>query len=447
MKKLFCVASGQLSVKKENNPINRKNRYLNYGLLSLASTVKQHGIDALQIQGDFSKPYVIFEKLIKLGLEKSQFPLLLSVPSFYAVSWTNELLVLIKKNLPNITVIIGGRWVIDGEEEYAKQLFPNADIIIPGLIGNEILDIIGASSSHKNNFNFATSKLDYSILVNRDLYQPALEVSRGCGMKCHFCQEKDEPLQPLKSGKLIIKEAQSILKKDTLTPMNLYFEASMFKPTEQWIREFELYRDSANADFLWRTEARVDNIKPEEIVLLSKVGLRVLDLGLESADSTQLVAMGKTKKPRSYLEKASKLIQWAYDAGVQVKINILLYPGETESSIKNTIDWLELHKEFIKGVSVGPVIIFGWPQKTRAYIEQLTKLGARVSHSNIIGVQHLDLSDQISHKTSIKIAKQISKMFMSDKDYYDLKSFSYFPRDYSYSDYLTDLDLVKTSRD
>lgn len=46
---VFCISAGQLTVKKDANVINKKNRYLNYGLLSLASLIKKIGFGSNSI--------------------------------------------------------------------------------------------------------------------------------------------------------------------------------------------------------------------------------------------------------------------------------------------------------------------------------------------------------------------------------------------------------------
>jgi len=62
--------------------------------------------------------------------------------------------------------------------------------------------------------------------------------------------------------------------------------------------------------------------------------------------------MKKTKNPEQYLVRASKLIKECYEHDIAIKVNILLYAGETEKTILETTEWLEKHKKYIKGVSV-----------------------------------------------------------------------------------------------
>ena len=150
--------------------------------------------------------------------------------------------------------------------------------------------------------------------------------------------------------------------------------------------------------------------------------------------------MGKSTYPAKYLERASQILKLAYEVGIDVKVNILLYAGETSRTIDETVTWLDIHRKYITGVSVGPVIAFGWEKKKKEFVTSLEALGARICNSNdIVGVTQIDLSSQISGKESLKISKQISQEFMTHEEYFKLKSFSYFSRDYTFSDFEDDI--------
>lgn len=443
-KKIFCVSSGQKVVKKNNSKIHKKNMYLNYGLLSLATILKENQYSPLVIHGHFKSTTRILQTTIENGLDESPYPVLVSIPSFYAVSWANEFITLIKQRNPEKIIIVGGRWVIDDEIKKTKQLIPQADLIVAGLAETKIVNTIeGITNNNHILVNTHTtsllSKLDYSLLHNRYLYNPSIEVSRGCGMGCSFCQEKNEKLTNLKPANEILREVTEAIQIDDLPPMNIYFETSLFAPTEQWVDELLIQQKNHELFFCWRTEARVDSIKIKLLKRLYNAGLRVVDLGLESASPMQLKRMKKSANPISYLEKASKFIKSAYDAGIMVKVNVLLSAGETLKTLKETTDWLDQHKTFIKGVSVGPVIVFGWENKNNDYITEIKNLGASISHIDTTGVTHIHLSKEIDYVKSIKLSTEISRRYMSAKDYYDLKRFCYFARDYTFKDFMRDL--------
>lgn len=398
--------------KKTDTVINRQNRYLNYGLLSLATVLRKSGWAALQIQGLFDSPNETLKKCMDFGFSKSsKLPFLISIPSFYAISWVNEFISLVKEINSSVKIVIGGRWVISDRSDLMNSLVPNADIVIAGLADRTITSIVESCLP----FGYQKSKiqgpvpkhsLDYTLLFERELYQPSLEVSRGCGMGCSFCQEKNEPLQKLKSPSIIIDEAKSILLDDDLNRMNLYFESSMFIPTRIWIESLIEHRENELCFFDWRSESRVDTINLKLVKRLADAGLKVLDLGLESASKSQLIRMSKTKNAELYLDRASKLLKECHANGIFVKINILLFAGETIETISETIEWLKLHRQYIKGVSVGPVIIFGWECETENYIKELQGYGASKSHIPTKGVQYINLSNEIDHYKAIEISKK-----------------------------------------
>lgn len=441
MTRIVCISAGQLSTKKANNRVNRRNQYLNYGLLSLASVLKRSGLQPVVIHGHFSAPSETLKTGLSYGLAESNLPVLMSIPSFYAVAWAKEFIVEAKALFPSIRFFVGGRWVIGNRPDLLKELLPEADQIIPGLADDCIVELVTGSKVQTQMSRGQSNllSLDYTLLHERTLYQPSIEIARGCGMGCSFCQEKDEKLQPLKSPDILLEELRSTLVDDELTEMTPYFETSMFVPNKRWIEILNAKFDQAGMTVKWRTEGRVDTIKPELIRSLAASGLQVLDLGLESASPTQLLRMNKTRHPEKYLERASGLLLACAENKVLVKINILLFAGENDETIAQTLDWLEEHREIIYGVSASPVIIFGWQDNADAYLQTLAQYGATRDHAPCSGVTHVNLSDRINFADSLALARLISRRFMPAKHYYKLKSFSYFPRTYKFNDFLLDV--------
>ncbi|WP_318506860.1 radical SAM protein [Photobacterium leiognathi] len=439
---VFCISAGQLIVKKDANNINKKNNYLNYGLLSLASIIKMSGLSPIQLHGNFIEPREFANYCISMGIVNTKYPVFISIPSFYAISWVNIFTKILKKELKIKEVIVGGRWVIDGEINQLAQMLPYVDKVIDGLGENKLSGLLG----RKIEKIIGYVPLNYRLLDKREMYQPSIEVSRGCGMKCTFCQERNEKLQPLKSPINIASEVSDILLKDELHPMSPYFEASMFKPTSDWLEELIEQREIHSHTYFWRAESRVDTFPVKQIPSLVNAGMKVLDLGLESASPTQIKLMGKSNTPAKYLHRASNLIEKAHSAGIDVKVNILLYAGESNKTIDETYKWLDEHRAYIKGVSVGPVLAFGWDNKKSDFIKSLRLLGATIhDDKSLKGVTSLNLSSSIDYNTSLRISKDLSREFMTAKDYFYLKSFSYFSRDYTYEQFLQDIKIEKGS--
>lgn len=443
MAQVICISAGQLSTKKANNRLNRCNQYLNYGLLSLASVLKRSGSLPIVIHGHFSAPNETLKTALAYGLAESSLPVLLSIPSFYAVAWAREFIAEAKSLLPSSRFIVGGRWVIGKRPDLLKDLLSEADLIVPDLAEDRIVELVTGtkvlSIAQAQRGLTKVSCLDYSLLHHRTLYQPSIEIARGCGMGCSFCQEKDEKLQRLKSPSVLVEELKSTLLADDLIEMTPYFETSMFLPNKGWADGLRSALDQVGMAVKWRTEGRVDSIKPELIPALAASGLSVLDLGLESASPTQLLRMQKTRDPEKYLERASRLLLACAENKVKVKVNILLFAGENDDTIAQTLDWLEAHRECIYGVSASPVIVFGWPDEAEAYLNTLAQFGATMDHSPCSGVTHINLSERVSYEDSLALARLISSRFMRAGRYYKLKSFSYYPRTYTFNDFLLDM--------
>lgn len=443
-REIFLVAAGMLLPKKTDNPIAKRHIYLNYGLLSIAGKLERSSMNPKLIHGLFDSPEKTIKTLLSLGLHSSHYPLLLSLPSFYAVEWGKLFCEKIKQILPDLEIIAGGRWVVNNRETWLLQKIPQIDKVVSGTAEDDILNII--TSKYKNIYHVGSKMpqipLNFKLLHDMEKFHPTVEVSRGCGMGCSFCEEKDIKLEPIINPEILSRNIESIFHDYNKEPINSYFQASMFLPNLRWSEHFVETFQKTSVDITWRCETRADTLSSKILQNLAATGLKVIDIGLESASHQQLNNMGKTKDTTQYLEKADQLIKAASKLGIWTKLNILLYPGETMSSWRETTSWLEERAEYIKGVSVGPMRVFGLDHEKDSFIKSLKKFNVspvKNDSTKIEGVSKINLSSEIDNGMAEKLALGLSKKMMSKNDYFDLKQICYFEHDYDYENFIKDV--------
>lgn len=448
MSKIVFVSAGLRDPKKTEHPFARLHLYLNYGLLGLATIAKEAGLDAGVFHGNFSSvSEFLARENVKSAIASTGFPIFLSLPSSKSIPWASEFLAFVRSTRPELKVVVGGRWVLGEDVRWLRVCLPEVDLFVYGTAEGRIVDLLYPERWSRIPYTERTfpgtspeipprhlPELDYAILDGYQDYTSSLEVSRGCGMGCSFCLEKDSPLSSLRSPENV---AANLIRYRSVWDENItpYFECSFFRPPSRWITQFaEIYK-AEGLSIRWRTETRVDSIAPSQVSALAAAGLRVVDLGLESASPRQLKAMQKTSRPDVYLKKAGELLSALADEGVWAKVNVLLYAGETEDTLAETLEWLEARRPKIKGVSVNPLVVYRTGSGTEAYLSELATMGASPASRDDLakwGYSEMHLSPAFDRTASLARSLAISRSFMTARDYFDLKSFSYFPRSLSW---------------
>ncbi|WP_292091945.1 radical SAM protein [Brevundimonas sp.] len=431
-----------LAPKKRDHALARRQQYLNYGALTLATQLSAAGTPAILFHGAHDEPEDLVDRLEGLGLLPSRYPVMLSMPSFYALSWTQGFARILRARYPRSRLVIGGRWVTGPDPAWLHGLVPEADVIVPGLGEAVIGGLVGAPAPTALLPAMPDIGLDHRLVEDFLTFQPSIETSRGCGMGCAFCEERDIPLSPLRHPARLadlLAETRAQYGGGEIHP---YLQSSFFLPNPRWAARLAEEVAARGVVTPWRCETRVDAMKPETIGHLAAAGLKVIDLGLESASPSQVLAMRKAKDPVRYLRSASELLRACQANGVWVKANVLLYAGETMETIAETQAWLDDHADAIKGVSVGPVVAFGPPSTTGTFVADLEALGARVvdpDSAGRTGITRIHPSATIGAEAAEDISLGLSRRYMDADAYFELKAFSYYPRGYDRQAYDADI--------
>ena len=436
--KIIAISAGQLSHKKETNLVRKRIKYLNYGLLGLSTILheKLH-LDIIIFQADELRPEELINKIERSGTDIGMCSyILLSIPSFYSVSWCKEFCRLIKMNY-NTTIIAGGRWVIDGNVSWVRAKVGYIDEYIEGFGEKKLFERFGGNRNQIiDGDKQCFEKFDYSLLNEFEKYQPCIEVSRGCGAGCVFCADRGNQRLPNKSIKKIICELDAL---DLLYPQYTYYmEAPHFIFEKEWTDNLCYNLLKRERIHNWRCTSRVESIPLDMLKYLGQAGLKVIDVGLESASFIQLKKMGKSIDPKKYLEKAEQILDVCSQNNIWVKFNLLLYAGETYKTIEETEEWLYKHRTQIKDVSVSSLVYY----RNMGNIKELIKEGAKMPSDHLLeeqGYVNLDLSDEIPFAVAKEYLNRIPKLIANQRDFYDIKSIAYFPSNYSYNEFIADV--------
>jgi radical SAM superfamily enzyme YgiQ (UPF0313 family) len=159
--------------------------------------------------------------------------------------------------------------------------------------------------------------------------------SRGCPAGCTYCI-KHVSYQygtRLRSPELLVKEMWQL--KELGIP-NIHMYADLFTVNRDQVIELCQLMIEQNLNVKWTCNSRVDYVDEEMLQLMGKAGCWLISWGIESGNEQIL----RHARKGAYPDKAERALRWAKQAGIKNwGYFIIGLPGETEATIRQTIDF------------------------------------------------------------------------------------------------------------
>jgi radical SAM superfamily enzyme YgiQ (UPF0313 family) len=161
--------------------------------------------------------------------------------------------------------------------------------------------------------------------------------SRGCPFQCSFCVTSRMFGRTFRarSPKNVVDELEWLRDIHKAEAFTFYDDTLTFDKK----RIYEICREIKNRKIgiPWDCQTRVDQVSIDILAKMREANCQQVFFGVESGCQQMLNAMNK----RTSIEQNEKAIKWAKDAGLFVAVPVIIgYPGETLSTLKQTLDFI-----------------------------------------------------------------------------------------------------------
>ncbi len=178
--------------------------------------------------------------------------------------------------------------------------------------------------------------VDWS-LFDRSVYTPSVQMrtARSCSFKCAFCRYPAVG-GALKLNSVDIIEAELKKLKDQGVEQVIFIDDTFNVPLPRFKKLCQMMIKN-RFNFRWYSYFRCSNADQEAFDLMAESGCKGTFLGIESGDQTVLDNMNKFAKIPKYVDGIVNLNK----RGITTHASFIVgYPGETEQTIRNTIDFI-----------------------------------------------------------------------------------------------------------
>jgi radical SAM superfamily enzyme YgiQ (UPF0313 family) len=212
---------------------------------------------------------------------------------------------------------------------------------------------------------FPISKYSYSPLINKKPFV-VLQASKGCPYSCRFYCVYGE-VQGAKirqrSAKKVADDIELLQRKYSIK--GIQFRDPLFGVTKNFISEFVNELKRRNIKITWGIETRLDLLNEDNLTEMYNVGLRNINVGIETSDTTIARINKRLLVKESH---QSRLVAFCKKKGINVSaFYILGLEGDTLQTMNDTLRYaIQLNTHTAK-------FTISTPYPGTGYYEQLNK--------------------------------------------------------------------------
>jgi len=352
--------------------------YLPIGILYLASVLEKNGFEVKVIDLNIVPETSLWQEVRNtqvIGIS------MLSYVRSQGYRIINEL----NRLYPEKKIVLGGAFpasisnvllarypinaIVAGEGEQAfLQLckrWQNNEVVERKIYSCNLMDInsIPFPAWHHSNFDYWTMQIAKTrpnweingVIIGKARWSPII-ASRGCFGRCTFCNAFKHWNYKIRfrSGKSLVDEIEQLVIKHNVTLFS--FDDDAFPINKQQCLDFCNEIKKRGLKIAWKADTRADRMDKEMLIQMKEAGCFMLAIGIESGSPIII----KNIKKNLDLNKAKQTIAEIKKVGIIAYALLMIgNPGENESTIKETVKFLEESKPNIYSYVTGVMIVPG----------------------------------------------------------------------------------------